>query len=83
MLKTEGLGKKKISIYETYKNTFIPHGRHIYTKAYDTEKATMCSYSQSDYLLPHWKFVLRCCAKCPIINLSMTRSRSGHTDRAV
>ena len=35
MLKTEDLGKKKICIYETYKNTVIPHGCHIYTKAYD------------------------------------------------
>ena len=33
------------------------------------EKATMRANSQSDYALPHWKYVLRCCAKCPIINL--------------
>ena len=33
MIKTEGLGKKLIHIYETYKNTVIPHGRHIYSKA--------------------------------------------------
>ena len=47
----------------------MPHGRHIYAKEYDMAKATMCSYLQSDHALTHWKFVLRCCAKCPVINI--------------
>ena len=67
MLKTEDLWKKKIRIYETYKNTVMPHGCHIYTKAYDMTKATMCANSQSDHALPHWKCILRCCAQCPRI----------------
>ena len=46
MLKTEGLGKKQICIYETYKNTVMPHGRHIYVKAYNMAKTTICVYSQ-------------------------------------
>ena len=25
----------------------MPHGRHIYAKAYDMENTTMCAYSQS------------------------------------
>ena len=29
MLKIEGLVKKKIRIYGTYKNTVMPHGRNI------------------------------------------------------
>ena len=29
MLKTEGQEKNKISTNETYKNTVMPHGRHI------------------------------------------------------
>ena len=69
MIKTEGLGKNQISIYETYKNTVTPHGRHVYAKAYYMAKATMCSYSNSDNALSHCKCVLRCCAKCPSINL--------------
>ena len=36
--KTEGLGKKKIRKYDTYKNTVIPDGRRIYAKAYDMER---------------------------------------------
>ena len=69
MLKIEGLGKKKISIYETYKNTVMPHGRHIYAKAYEMAKATMCAYPQLDHVLPHWNCVLRCCAKLPSVNI--------------
>ena len=44
-------------VYETYKNKVIPHGRHIYAKAYDMAQATMCAYPQSDHSLPHWKCV--------------------------
>ena len=68
MLKIEGLGNKKIRIYETYKNTVIPHGRHIYAKTYNMTNATMCANSQSDHALPYWKCVLHCCAKIPSIN---------------
>ena len=46
MLKTEGLGKKQIHIYETYKNTVMPQRRHIFTKSYNLAKATMCEYPQ-------------------------------------
>ena len=48
----------------------MPHGRHIYAKVFDMTKATMCAYSQSDHALPHWKCVLKCCDKCPIVNLT-------------
>ena len=33
-------------------------------------KATMCAYPQSDHTLPHWKGVLRCCAKFPSVNIN-------------
>ena len=56
-------------VYEAYKNTVMPNGRHIYTKAYDMAKTAMCAYSQSYHALPHWKFELRCCSKCPCVNL--------------
>ena len=46
----------------------MPHGRHIYAKAYYMENATMCTHTQSDHSLPHWKGVLQCCAACPCIN---------------
>ena len=47
----------------------MSHGRHIFTKASDLEKATVYTYPQSDYAIPHWKYVLWFCAKCPCINM--------------
>ena len=54
-----GSVEKLHHIYETYKNTVIPHGLHIYAKASDMAESTMCTYPQSDHALPHWKCVLR------------------------
>ena len=47
----------------------MPHGRHIYAKAYYMAKSKMCAYPHSDQELLHWKFVLRCCSKFPSVNL--------------
>ena len=47
----------------------MPHGFHIYAKASDMANSTICTYPQSDNSLPHWKFVLRCCAEFPCINI--------------
>ena len=33
------------------------------------EKATMCACLNSDHALPQWKCFMRCCSKCPSINL--------------
>ena len=78
MLKTEGLVKNKICIYETNKNTVIPHGSHIYPNAYDMAKATMRANSQYDHASPHWKYVLRCCAQCPSINIPDQETYDKH-----
>ena len=61
-------GEKSHHIYTTYKNTVMPHGRHIYPKAYDMANATMCAYPHLGNALPHWKFLLRFCADCTFIN---------------
>ena len=58
----------------------MPHGRHIYAKAYDMAKSTMCANSQSDHELPHWKCVLRCCAQCPSINITDQEIDDNHTN---
>ena len=63
-------GEKENCIYETYNNTVMPHGSHIYDKSYEMAKATMCAYSQSDHVLLHWKCILRCCSKWKGINIS-------------
>ena len=62
-------GEKSHHIYETYKNEVMPHGRHIYAKGSDMAQATMCAYPQSDHVLPHRRYVLRCCADCTCINI--------------
>ena len=63
-------GEKVHQIYKPYKNTWMPHCRHIYAKTSDMAKATVCTYTQSDHALPHCKCVLRCCADFPCINLT-------------
>ena len=64
-----GSDEKSHHIYETYKNTVMSHGRHIYAKASDMTQDTMCAYPQSDHALLYWKCVLLCCAKFLCINL--------------
>ena len=67
-------------MYETYKITVIPHGRHIYAKESDMAKATICTYPQSDHALPHRKRVLQCCAECPYINIPDQETNKKHVD---
>ena len=58
----------------------MPHGHHIYTKAYDMSNSTMCTYPNYDHALPHWKGVLRCCAECPHINLPYKETNKKHDE---
>ena len=58
----------------------MPHGRHIYARSYDTAKETMCVYPQLYHALTQWKYVLRCCAKCPSVNLPDQETDSHYTD---
>ena len=74
-------GEKEHHIYETYINTVITHGRHIYAKASDTENATMCTYTHPDHALPQWKCVLRCCAECPYINIPDQETKKKHEEK--
>ena len=48
----------------------MPHGRHIYAKSSDMEKAKICAYTQSDHALPQWKCVLQFCADYLCINIT-------------
>ena len=56
----------------------MPHGRRIYTNKYEMAKAKMCAKSHSDHALPHWKCVLRCCYKCPSINITDQETDDKH-----
>ena len=56
-------------VYVRYKNYVIPRGKHMFKSASDMEMTTICAYTSSQYYLPHWKCVLRCCAEFPQINM--------------
>ena len=58
----------------------MPHGRQICAKTSDMEMAKMCAYPHYDYSLLHWKFVSRCCAKCPCINLHDQETDNQYSD---
>ena len=58
----------------------IPHERHIYAKASDMANVTMCEYPQYDHTLPHWKYVLRCCANCPCNNIPDQETDNQYSD---
>ena len=58
----------------------MPHGRHIYVKASDMAKAIICTYPQSDHVLPHWKCVLRCFDEFPHINLTDQETNKKHEE---
>ena len=61
-------------VFDTYKNSVMPHGKHMLKTAYGMDVATMCAYKSSKYALPHWRCVLRCCAKFQIIDLPSPES---------
>ena len=60
----------------------MPHGRHIYTKAYDMEKSTIYAYPQSDHVLPHWKCELQCCAKFTCVNLPYQETDDQYSNKS-
>ena len=58
----------------------MPHGSHIYAKAYDMAKATMFAYPQSYHALPNWKCIMRYCAKYPGINIPDQETYDQYSD---
>ena len=58
----------------------MTHGKHIFNTASDTAIATMCAYLSTKYVWPHWKCALRCCAKCPRIDLPSLESYHNNTN---
>ena len=62
-------GKKPNRLFDTYKNSVMPHGSHIYATAAGMAMATMCAYPPPQHALTHWKCVLHCCCNFPCIDL--------------
>ena len=67
-------GEMANRIFETYTNSVIPHGKHMFKTASNMDIATMCAYPSSKYTLPNCKCVLRCCSQCPHIDLPSPES---------
>ena len=65
-------GEIPIRLFETNKNTAMPHRKYMFQTAYETAKERMRAYSSSKNVLPHWKHVLRCSAQFSRIDLSIT-----------
>ena len=59
--------ESEINIYETYKNSSMTHVCHIHKKLSEMAIITMCDFSPYHHALPHWKHMLRCCSRYPII----------------
>ena len=57
----------------------MPHGRHIYDKASDMEKETMCEYPQSYHALTHWKYVMQYFSKFSSVNLPDQEKHDQYT----
>ena len=51
--------------FETYKNSVRPCGVHIYTKASEMATAKISPFPYLYHTIPHCKYLLRCCDKCP------------------
>ena len=62
-------GTISIRIFEIYNNSVRLHFCHIYNNSADMSMATMFPCNSKHYGIPHWKCVLRCRGKCPIIFL--------------
>ena len=66
-------------LFDTHKNSVVPHGRHIYQTESDTDMSKICEYPSSQHALPQRKFVLHCCTNFPHIDLPGQESDRHHS----
>ena len=67
-------------LFETYKNSVMPHGHRIYVAVSDMVMANMCEYPTYQHEFPHRKFVLHCCTNFPRINITGQESDTHHSN---
>ena len=51
-------------------NAVKSHGCHIHCTAEDMAMATMCPFPSQHHGMSHWKCVLICCKRCPILSIT-------------
>ena len=61
-------------LFETYKNSIMPHVKHMFQTASDMYMEKMCAYPSSNYVLPHFKCVLHCFVQFPWVDLPSPES---------
>ena len=66
-------------VFEIYKNSIMPHGKHKFNIESYMDMATMCAYPSSTYELPHCKFVLWYCAQFPCIDIPSPESYQNNS----
>ena len=67
-------------LFETYKNSVMPHGCHIYQTASPMAMETICAYPSPPHAFPHWKCVLHCYANFPHIDLPRKELDNHHSN---
>ena len=67
------------NLFETYKNSMMPHGSHLYSTSACMYMETMCECPPSQHSLKHRTCVLHCCPNCPQINLPDQLSDIHHS----
>ena len=55
-------------MFETYKNTVIPHGYHIHKISADTDMDKMCDFPPDQHMSSHCKDVLSFCDNVQILS---------------
>ena len=73
-------GEISSCIFETYKNSVVPHGCHIYNTTADMSMAKMCTCTSKYHGLTHWKCVLCCCDRLSSILLPSQESIKDTTN---
>ena len=48
-------------LFDIYKDSIMPHVKHMCPTAYEIVMEKMCAYKSSNYALTHWKCVYNCC----------------------
>ena len=69
-----GSGEMDNWLFETYKNSVMPHGNHSYQTESDMAMETICEYPPYQHTLSHWK---RRCIFVPISQVLIYQSKNN------
>ena len=73
-------GENSNLLFETYKHSVIPHGRHLYATAAAMVMAKMCENPPYQHSFTHWKCLFCCCYNLPRIDIPYQESDRHHSN---